>query len=52
MRVVGVGLGHGEMGVRDVVVVGAGAGEKVSWGVSVEVLVVVDVGWVCGGAYK
>ena len=29
-------------------VVGAGAGGRVSWGVSVEVLVEVDVGWVCG----
>ena len=46
-RGVGVGVGHGEMGVSDVVVVGAGAGGRVSWGVSVEVLVV-DVGWVCG----
>ena len=42
-------MGHGEVGVRDVVVVGAGAGGRVSWGVSVHVLVVVDVGWVFGG---
>ena len=28
---------------------GAGAGGRVSWGVSVEVLVVADVGWECGG---
>ena len=34
---VGVGVGHGEMGVSDVVMVGAGAGKRVSWGVSVEV---------------
>ena len=42
-------MGHGEVGVRDVVVVGAGAGRRVSLGVSVHVLVVVDVGWVIGG---
>ena len=31
------GVGHGEISVSDVVVVGAGAGGRVSWGVSVEV---------------
>ena len=48
--VVVVGAG-GRMGVRDVVVVGAGAGGRVSWGVSVEVWVV-DVGWVCGSCSR
>ena len=47
-----MGVGHGEISVRDVVVVSAWAGGRVSWGVSAEALVVVDVGWVCGGAYK
>ena len=51
-RGVGFGVGHGEVGVRDLVVVGAEAMGRVSWGVSVEVLVVVNMGWVCGGGWE
>ena len=48
-----VGLGKGKSGERGVVTVDAGAGGRVLWGVSVEVLVVVDVGcgWMCGGGW-
>ena len=38
-----VGLGKGKSGERGVVTVDAGAGGRVLWGVSVEVLMVVDV---------
>ena len=42
-RGVVVGLGKGKSGERGVVTVDAGAGGRVLWGVSVEVLMVVDV---------
>ena len=42
-------MGHGEVGVRDLVVVGAEAMGRVLWGVSVDALVVVIVGLVCVG---
>ena len=45
-------MGHGEVGVTDLAMVGAEAMGRVSWGVSVEVLVVVNMGWVCGGGWE